>query len=93
MADHDICPLCERPLGVRREKHHLVPKSLGGRDMVALHPICHRKIHQTLSEREIKRSYATIDTLQAHPDIKAFIKWVKKKEPDFYKATARSRSR
>jgi hypothetical protein len=44
-STHEHCALCERPLGRRIEWHHPVPKSRGGREMVPLHPICHRTIH------------------------------------------------
>jgi len=85
--DQETCPLCRRPLGEKREKHHLVPKSLGGRDMVTLHPICHRKIHSLFTDREIARDFATIDALRNHPEVARFVRWVKGKDPDFYRRT------
>ena len=90
-GDSDRCPLCGRPFGARRERHHLVPRSLGGRDIVDLHPICHRKVHTTLTEREIHDGYATIDALTSHPDIAAFIRWVSRKPPDFHRRTEKAR--
>ncbi|MCG8504680.1 MAG: HNH endonuclease [Sphingomonadales bacterium] len=84
-----LCPLCGRPLGRKTEAHHLIPRSLGGRETVALHPICHRKIHTTLTEREIAESHATLPALRAHPDIARFIRWIRNKPPDFYKRTER----
>jgi hypothetical protein len=33
---------------------------------------------------ELKRFYHTIERLQEHPAIHLFIKWVQKKEPEFY---------
>ena len=86
----DICPLCGRPLGERVERHHLVPRSRGGRETVDIHPICHRKIHTTLSEREIVDRYATVEALKTHPDIARFVRWLKSKPPDFYKRTERA---
>ena len=87
------CALCDRPLGKKVEKHHLVPKSQGGRLMVPLHPICHRKIHKSFDEKTLARSYATIEALQAQPDIAAFIKWVANKPPDFYRRTETAASK
>jgi 5-methylcytosine-specific restriction enzyme A len=87
------CPLCGRPLGVKIEAHHLTPKSRGGRETVALHPICHRKIHTTFSEAELERLYPSIEALRAHEDIARFILWVARKNPDFYLATYDSRER
>ncbi len=66
------------------DEHHLVPKSQGGRETRTMHRICHRKIHATLTEKELARSYNTWAQLQAHEDIAAFIIWVQKKPSDYY---------
>lgn len=81
-----ICPLCERPLGERREGHHIVPKSKGGKDVVDVHPICHRKIHKVFTNAELA-GLGTIEALQGHPEIAKFIKWIARKPPDFYNKT------
>ncbi len=91
MPPDEMCPVCLRPLGKRREKHHLVPRSEGGRATVAVHPICHRKIHSVFSERELAVEYATPQALRTHPEIAAFIKWVAKRPPDFHRRTERKR--
>ena len=67
-----ICPLCDRPLGQKREKHHIVPKSKGGTETVSVHPICHRKIHKVFTRTELAK-LATIEALKDHPDMAAFI--------------------
>lgn len=87
----EICPLCARPLGLRRERHHLVPRLKGGRQTVLLHPICHRKIHSLFSEALLARSYATVDALRAHPEIARFIAWLAGKPPDFHVSTRGAR--
>ena len=50
-----FCPLCGRMLepGPSVDDHHLVPRSQGGKTKTTIHRICHRKIHATLSEREL----------------------------------------
>lgn len=80
------CPLCGRPLvrGASVDEHHLLPKSQGGREKFLIHRICHRKIHATLSEKELARHYTSWQALQAHEDIATFIAWVQKKAPEFY---------
>lgn len=84
----DLCPLCGRPLGTENiDRHHLVPKSLKGREQFPIHKICHRKIHATFSERELLRAFHTWTALRAHADIQAFIAWVAKKPPGFYART------
>jgi len=87
------CALCGRALGAKTEAHHLVPKTFGGRDTVRLHPICHRKIHATLSERELRDRYAALDALRAQPDIALFLRWIANKPPDFHTSTHTSRAR
>ena len=82
----NICPLCDRPLGLKREKHHIVPKSKGGTETALVHPICHRKIHKVFTRTELVK-HGTIEALKTHPDIAAFIKWLARKQPDFYRRT------
>src|SRR5205823_7692419 len=90
----DLCPLCGRPLGtVNVDRHHLVPKSLKGREQFPIHKICHRKIHATFSERELLRAYHTWADLQANPEIRAFIDWVAGKPPAFYTRTYTSNNK
>ena len=80
------CPLCGRPLlaGPSVDEHHLVPKSKGGKAKALIHRICHRKIHATLSERELATEYSNWAALQAHPEIAVFLKWVANKPYTFY---------
>jgi hypothetical protein len=86
-----VCALCGRALGKKTEKHHLVPKSKGGRQVVPVHPICHRKIHATFSDAELAVLYHTPERLRDHPDVARFIKWLSGKPADFHKRTAKSK--
>jgi hypothetical protein len=88
-----ICQLCGRPLGVKTEAHHLTPKTFGGRETIPLHPICHRKIHTTFTERELRRDFHTVEALWAHDEIRRFIAWIASKHPDFYVATHDAKTR
>jgi 5-methylcytosine-specific restriction endonuclease McrA len=86
------CPLCGRPLAGICNRHHLIPLSRGGRGTMTLllHKICHDKIHAVLPESELKRYYHTIERLREQEEIAAFIKWVQKKEPEFYDRSVRA---
>lgn len=88
-----VCALCDRPLGQRVEWHHLVPRSQGGRDMVPLHPICHRTIHATFANAQLARRYATIGALRDQPPIARFLAWIAGKPADFTAPTHRSRAK
>ena len=85
------CALCDRPLGVRVEHHHLVPKAEGGRTTAPVHPICHRTIHATLPNRELARGFADPAVLRAHPDIARFLRWIADKPADFNAPVRRGR--
>jgi hypothetical protein len=84
-----ICWLCSRPLGRRVEYHHPVPKSRGGRETVPVHPICHRTLHKSFSNKELERM--SLDELRAAPEISPFLRWIASKAPDFHAPTDRRR--
>lgn len=86
------CALCDRPLGVRTEWHHVVPKSEGGRITVPLHPICHRAIHAHVANADLARCYPTLEALRERDDIARFLRWVADKPPDFTAPTRRRRA-
>ena len=86
------CPLCDRALGVRIEWHHVVPKSQGGRETVAVHPICHRAIHAALSNMDLARA-GSIDAIRDLPPLARFRAFVAGKPPDFHAPTRRARTR
>ena len=70
------------------DRHHLVPKTAGGRVTVWMHRICHRQIHAVLDERSLALAYNDAAALRAHPDIARFVRWVQKKPPEFHARTA-----
>ena len=83
--DVKLCPICERPLTKESaNEHHLIPKTFKGKETVTLHRICHRKLHTVYSEREMLNQYNTIERLLENEDIRKFVKWVSKKDPDYY---------
>lgn len=92
-ADASCCWLCLRSLGRKVEWHHPVPKSRGGRETVALHPICHRTVHAVFLNVELARIGSARDKLVEHPDMARFLRWIATKEPDFHAPTAQRRDR
>lgn len=80
------CPLCKRELidGPSVDGHHLVPKTFGGKEVVILHKVCHHKIHSVFTERELLHDYNTIERLLQHEEIQKFVRWVRKKDPEYY---------
>lgn len=74
------CPLCGRPMipGPSTDRHHWIPRAEGGGGWSYMHRICHKKLHSLFTERELAREYFDAEKLHAHPDIAAFVKWVRK---------------
>lgn len=86
----DVCWLCHRPLGIKVQRHHPVPKAKGGRETVPLHPICHRAIHANFTNAQLARAGGSRDVLLTNAAIAAFLAWVEGRPPDFH-APTRSR--
>ena len=81
----ETCPICKRPLsGVTDEDHHLVPRTFKGKETIRIHKMCHRKIHSCFDERSLFNYYHTVERLLANEEIQKFVKWVSKKEPQYY---------
>jgi len=90
--DTQNCPICSRTLGgINTSKHHLIPKSAGGKDseLILIHNICHQKIHSVFTLKELRDHYNSVEKLITHEEISKFIKWVSKKVPEFYQRNAR----
>ncbi|MFD1625826.1 HNH endonuclease [Azospirillum griseum] len=93
--DRPPCPLCDRPMiaGPSLNEHHLIPRTYGGRVTVTMHRICHAKIHAVLTEQQLRDHYHDFDSLRGHPDIALFIRWVRRKPPEFTDGHASGRRR
>lgn len=89
----ETCKICKRELGANIDEHHLIPKTFKGKETVTLHKICHRKIHSILTERELANYYNTIERLLEHPEIQKFVKWVAKKDIDYYSGSDETKTR
>lgn len=85
MSDFGPCPLCGRPMieGSSVNRHHLVPKSKDGVEAELCHVVCHSKVHSTLTEAELAGEWNTWARLKRHPEISKFVKWVKKRHPEY----------
>jgi len=78
-----VCWLCGRPTGKTIVWHHPVPKSRGGRDVVPMHPICQQTLITNFTNSELQRHGTDVEALLANPNIRKFVDWVAKKDPDF----------
>lgn len=83
------CWLCGRPTGKTIVWHHPVPKSRGGRDVVPMHPICQQTLIANFTNSELQRHAMDVDVLLANPNVRKFVDWVAKKDPDFTATTSK----
>jgi hypothetical protein len=83
------CWLCSRPTGETIVWHHPVPKSRGGRDVVAMHPICQQTLIANFTNSELQRHGMDVEGLLANPAVRKFVDWVANKDPDFTATTAK----
>ena len=83
------CWLCGRPTGKTIVWHHPVPKSRGGRDVVPMHPICQQTVMANFTNAELQRHGTDVDALLLNSNVRKFVDWVAKKDPDFTATTAK----
>lgn len=98
------CQLCLREVAALTT-HHLIPRTrhrnkrnkkeferedVRTRTIEVCRP-CHKNIHAVLSNKELERDYNTLETLQAHPDIHRFSRWVADKPDRHVRVRARKR--
>ncbi|MEG8040127.1 hypothetical protein QP166_12530 [Sphingomonas sp. LR60] len=77
------CWLCGRPTGKTIVWHHPVPKSRGGRDVVPMHSICQQTLVANFTNSELQRHGTNVAGLLDNPNVRKFVDWVAKKDPDF----------
>ena len=88
------CSLCERD-SVEITAHHLIPKTTHTNKYskknfttsemsktVDLCRSCHKMVHATFDEKELARSYNTIELLKKSDVVYNFIKWIQKQPSD-----------
>ena len=92
-----VCKICEREITDKSywDEHHLIPKAKGGKysEKVKLHRICHEKIHSLWTEAELANIYNTVESILTNQSMISFVKWVKKKSPEFYVKTKLNNNR
>lgn len=88
------CPVCLHEYG-RKEltKHHLIPKSRGGKETALICKPCHKQIHAVYSEKELEQRYGTLDDLLEAPEYVSWVKWIRKHPPRKRIRTKTSRRR
>jgi HNH endonuclease len=60
--------LCERDVS-RVTKHHVVPKSEGGKLTVDLCPACHKTLHSFITNETLAKELSSIEALRNDPNV------------------------
>lgn len=73
------CGLCEREVQAT-SRHHLVPREEGGKHgpVVDLCQPCHSSVHRFLSNRDLARRYATVESLRQAEELQTYLRWIRK---------------
>lgn len=74
------CVLCERDVQLVT-RHHLIPRSKGGREVVDLCVPCHKTLHSFFSNRTLLDELHTVEALRQQPEIARYLSWIRK-QPD-----------
>ncbi len=75
-----VCPVCGRDCPASEtSRHHVLPKSQGGRAIVLICRNCHRQIHVLFSVKDLARRYNTLEKLKATPEMQTWIHWISRK--------------
>jgi hypothetical protein len=73
------CELCN--LIVNTRKHHLIPKSKGGKTTIDCCETCENFLHKTWSHNELRDTYNNVKTILADVKFQKFLKWRLKQPP------------
>ena len=76
----DPCPLCDRPNYLPSD-HHLIPRSRGGRVTKTICKDCHGAVHATFSNKDLEKTYHTVEALLGHPTFAKQIEFLRKQDP------------
>jgi 5-methylcytosine-specific restriction protein A len=86
------CALCEREVSIT-SRHHLVPKSQGGREMVDLCGACHKTLHSFFENRTLAKELHTIEAIRQDAEIAKYVAWVCKQPDSRIQVRARKQKR
>lgn len=82
------CALCERQVRFV-SKHHLIPKSEGGREVVNLCAACHKTLHSFFSNNTLLKELHSLEALRENPEIARYLAWVRRQPDKAIKVRAR----
>lgn len=70
----------------------MVPKSRGGRVTQTICRDCHRAVHSLFTNKQLEKTYNTVDALLGHEDFRKMVAFLKKQDPRGKQTFIRSKS-
>ena len=67
------CELCKLETHTRR--HHLIPRSKGGRETINCCFTCENFLHKTFTNNELHDIYNTVESILQTEQFQRFLKW------------------
>lgn len=61
------------------ENHHLVPQRKGPKDTITVCVDCGNQIHMLFSNRDLRYTYNTLESLLANERVHKWVQWVRKR--------------
>jgi 5-methylcytosine-specific restriction endonuclease McrA len=77
----ESCSLCGRVIPSKDylEKHHLTPRSKGGKETAPVCIDCGNQVHQLFTNNELRDKYNSIEALREDHRIQKWISWIRKR--------------
>ena len=71
-----FCQLCEREVPSVSE-HHVIPKSLGGKDTIEVCKDCHRQIHALFDNKKLSTELNRTELIINNESFSKYLKWIR----------------
>jgi len=86
------CALCERDVPFLTD-HHVIPKSRGGKELIAICRDCHRQLHALFDNKTLERQFNNIKAIMEDDNFCKYLKWVRKRPFGVVHKAKRARAR
>jgi 5-methylcytosine-specific restriction protein A len=86
----EICILCKREVPFLTG-HHIVPKSRGGKELVAICGDCHRQLHALFDNKTLALKVNIVEIIMTDEKFSKYLKWIRKRPFGAVRKTKRNK--
>jgi len=72
------CLLCRREVP-ELTGHHIVPKSRGGRELIAICKDCHKQLHAMFDNKALEEELNTEESILLNEKFVNYLKWIRRR--------------